>query len=73
MQSFLLYSKVIQLYIYTHPFSLRFFSHIDDRRILGRVPYAVEQVLVGQSFRSPQCAYAGSVDIFNPSLLSALL
>lgn len=33
------YHKVIQLYMYTHPFSLRFFSHIDYHRILGRVLY----------------------------------
>ena len=35
------YNKVIQLYIYTHPFASRFFSHIDYHRILGRVLYAV--------------------------------
>ena len=36
--------QVIQLYVYVHPFFLRFFSHIDYHRILGRVPCAIEQV-----------------------------
>ena len=30
--------KMIQLYIYTHLFFFRFFSHTDYHRILGRVP-----------------------------------
>ena len=38
--------------------SLRFFSHIDDPRTLGRVPCAIQQVRVGQSFCIPQCACA---------------
>ena len=50
--------KVIQLYMYTHPFSFRFFSHIDDHRIFGRVPCAIQQVPTGQSFHIPQCAYS---------------
>ena len=32
--SFLLYSKVIQLYLYTHLFSFRIFFHIDYQRLL---------------------------------------
>ena len=35
--------KVIQFCIYTHPFPFRFFSHIDDHRILGRVVCARQQ------------------------------
>ena len=46
----LLYNKVIQWYIYTHPCFFRFFSHIDYHRILNRVPYALQQVPIGQSF-----------------------
>ena len=33
---FLLYNKVVQLYMYTHPFSFTFFPHINYHRILGR-------------------------------------
>ena len=33
---FLLHNKVTQLDIYTHPFCFRFFSNIDDHRILGK-------------------------------------
>ena len=47
LRSFLLYNQVIQLYLHTHPFFFRFFSHIDDHRILGRVLWAVQQVPVG--------------------------
>jgi len=49
-------TTVIQLYIYTYPFSFRFCSHI-DHRILGRVLCALQQVPIGQSFHIPQCAY----------------
>ena len=34
----------------TAPFSFRFFPHGDHRGTLGRVPCAVQQVLLGQSF-----------------------
>ena len=44
----LLYNNVIQIYMFTHPLFFRFFSHIDHHRILGRVPCAIQQVLVGQ-------------------------
>jgi len=54
----LLYNRVLQLYIYTHPFFLRFFSHIDDHRLLGRVPCARQQVPTGSSLHKPPCAYA---------------
>ena len=40
---------MVQLYIYTYPFSFRLFSHIDYHTILGRVPYAIQQVPVSQS------------------------
>ena len=46
--SFLLYNKGIQLYVYTHPFSFRCFSHIGYYRILGRVLCAMQQVPIGQ-------------------------
>ena len=36
----------IQVYTYTHPFSFRFFSHIDYHRIQGRVLCALQQVPV---------------------------
>ena len=54
----MLYNKVVQLYIHTHPIHFRFFSHMDYYRILGRVLCAIQQVPVGQSFHIPQCAYA---------------
>ena len=50
-------NKVIQLYIYRHPFFFRFFSH---HRTLDRVPCAIKQVPVGQVFHVPQCAYASA-------------
>ena len=49
---------MIQLDIYTHPFSFRFFSRIDYHRMLGRVPCAIQQVPIGQSFHILQCAHA---------------
>ena len=58
MGSFLLDNKVIQLYMYTHLFSFRFSSHVDDHSVLGRVPYAIQQVPIDQSFHIPQCAHA---------------
>ena len=45
------------LYIYTQ-FFFRFFSHIDDHRILDSVPYAIQQVPISQSFQIPWCEYA---------------
>ena len=39
--------------MYTHPFSLRFFSRIDDHRIWGRVLCSRQQVPIGQSFHVP--------------------
>ena len=56
----LLYNKVIHLYMYTHPFSFRFFPHIDYHRISGRILCARQQVPTGQSFHRPQCAYVSS-------------
>ena len=56
-RSFLLDNKGIQLYTHTHPFSFRFFSHIGDHRVLGRVLCARQQVPVGQSFHRPQCVH----------------
>ena len=65
--SFLLYNKVIQLYVYTHPFFFRFFSYMDHHRILGRVPCALQQVPVGRSFHIPQCTYANPKPPVHPS------
>ena len=53
-------TTVIQLYIYTHPFFSRLFSHVDYCKILGRVPCAVQQVPIGQLFHRPQCLYANA-------------
>ena len=44
--------------MYTHPFSSRFFPHIDYHRILGRILCVIQQVPIGQSFHISQCAYA---------------
>ena len=41
-----------QSYIYTYPFSLRFFSHKDYYKILGSILCGI--VLIGQSFYIPQ-------------------
>ena len=51
-------TTVIQLHLYTHPCSFRFFSHTDYHRIRGSVPFAIQQIPIGQSFRIPQCVYA---------------
>ena len=45
---------MFEIYIYTHPLFFRFFSHIDYHRILDRVPCAIQQVPIGQSFHIPQ-------------------
>lgn len=49
----LLCRKVIWFYVSPHSFLFRFFSC----RILGRVPWALQQVPVGQSSRIRWCAY----------------
>ena len=43
---FLLYNKVIQLYMYMHPFSFRFFFHIEYHKILSRALCAMQFVFV---------------------------
>ena len=43
---FLLYSKVNQLYVYLYPLFLKFLSHLCHYRAPGRVPWAVELVLI---------------------------
>ena len=48
LNQFLLYSKVNQLYIDTHPLFFRFFSLIGYYIILSIVPCAIHQVLVGK-------------------------
>lgn len=49
---------MIQLNVYTHPFSLRLFPQIAYYRILGRILCANQQDPTGQSFHIPLCAYA---------------
>ena len=44
---FLLFSKVFQLSMDTHPLSIRFFPHVDYRRILGRVLCAFAHFKIG--------------------------
>ena len=69
----MVYNKAIPLYIYTDSFLFRFFSHIDHHRILGSVPSAVQQVLIGQFFHVPQCAYANPRPALHPFLPSSCL
>ena len=54
--SFLRHNKVTPFYMDAHPFSFRFFPHTDDPRIPRRIPCALQQVPIGQSFQSPPCA-----------------
>ena len=51
-------AQVMQGCMYTHTFSLGFFSHLDDHRLLGRVLCAIQQVPIGQWFHIPPCASA---------------
>ena len=53
----MLHNKVIQLYMYIHPFFFRFFFHIDYHRILGRALCAIQQVPTGRSFHILQYEY----------------
>lgn len=53
----LLYHKELQLYICTDLYFSDSFSHVDDHRRLGRVPCALREVPVDQSFRTPQGVY----------------
>ena len=50
-------------------FFYRFFSHEYYSRILGRVPCAIYQVPAGESFHTPQCAYASPKFPVHPSPL----
>ena len=54
-------------FIYTHPFSFGFFSHIDYHRILSRVLCAIQQVPIGQSLHIPQWAYVNPKPWVHPS------
>lgn len=45
----MLSSKVIQTHVHMYPVSFRFFSHIEDHGILGRVLCTRQQVPVGES------------------------
>ena len=58
MYEILLYNRMIHLYMYTHPFSFKFFSLC--HKILGRILCATQQVPI---IPVPQCAHA------NPKLL----
>ena len=48
---FLLYSTVNQLYIYIHPLFFRFYSHIDNCRVLNRVPCALDDIDIHVLYR----------------------
>ena len=54
-------------YTYTHIHSFRFFSHKDYHRMLGRVPWAIEHVPIGQSFPIPQCVSINPKPRVHPS------
>ena len=56
-------SRVIQSYTYIDPFFFRFFSHTGYYRILSRVPWAVQWVLVDYLLYIQSCVYV------NPKLL----
>ena len=64
---FLLCNKVIQSYIYTHLFSLRFYYHIDYHQMLARVPWVIQKIPVGQSFHIPQCICISQSQTPSPS------
>ena len=66
--SFLLYHKVIQIYIYPYPLFFRFFSHIGYHRVLGRAPCATQRVPIDHAFRIQWCAYANPTPPTHPSL-----
>ena len=55
---FLMHRKVTQSYVYSNPFSFRFFSHMEYHWMLGRVLWVTRQVSFGQSFHRPQGACA---------------
>ena len=65
---FLLYNKVIQLYMYTHLFFFGFFYCVNFCRTLDGVPCVIQQVPVGQSFHIPQCAYVNPKLTVHPLL-----
>ena len=55
---FLLYNKVIQWYIYTHPFFFKFFSHIEFHRTLGSSsPLASHFHILPCAYVSPQVQF----------------
>ena len=53
-------SRVIRSYIHIEPFFFRFFSHTDYYRILSRVPWAVEWVLVDYLSYIQSCVYVNT-------------
>ena len=81
MCQFQVYSKVIQLYIYTcihihththiyiYIFFFRFFSIIGYYKILSIVPCAIKQVFVGYLFHIQQCVYVNPKPLIYPSPL----
>ena len=69
---FQVYSNVNQLYIYIYPLFFRFFSHIGHYRVLGRVPCAIQQVLIIYFIYSSVCMSI-PISQFIPSPLSPLV
>ena len=65
---FLLYSKVIQLYIYILicPLFFRFPSCIGRHRALSTVPCAIQEVLFSYPFSTQQCIYVNLVSQLIP-------
>ena len=60
--SFLLYSKVNQLYTYIYPLFFRFFPDIYSLQSTEQSFFAMQQVLIGYLFYIQQCVYV------NPNL-----
>ena len=57
----------------TPPFSFRFFFDIDYYRILRSGLWAIQQVLIGQSFHIPQLAFANPKSPVHLPYLSPLV
>ena len=52
---------------------LQILSHRDYHRLLGRVPCAIQQVPISQSFCASQCAFANPRPTVHPSPLTCPL
>ena len=60
-RSFLLYSRVDQLCVYTYPLFFGFPSHLGHQRALGRTPCALQQLLLIYSIHSISSVWASLV------------